>query len=54
MTGVDSVDGSCGEDVIENCVAADGELGITTAVVSSASTVLVSVEGILGGELPML
>ena len=52
--GVDPVDGSCGKDDIENCVAADGELGITTAVVSGASTVLVSVEGVLGSELPML
>ena len=31
--GVGTVDGSCGEDVIENCVAADGELGGTPAVV---------------------
>ena len=54
MTGVDPVDGSCGEDVIENCVAADGELGETIAVVCAVSTVLVSVEGILGGELLML
>lgn len=51
MTGVDTVDGSCGEDVTENCVAAGGELGVTTAVVCVASSVLVSVEGVLGGEL---
>ena len=31
--GVGTVDGSCGEDVIENCVATDGELGVTTALV---------------------
>ena len=52
--GVDTVDSSCGEEVIENCVAADGELGVTTAVVCPASTEGVSVEGILGGELLMV
>ena len=52
--GVDPVDGSCGEDVTENCVAADGELGITTAVVCAASTEGVSVEGVLAGELLIL
>ena len=52
--GVDTVDGSCGEDVIENCVAADGELGVTTAVVCPVSTEGVSVEGKLGGELLMV
>ena len=52
--GVDPVDGSCGEDVIENCVAGDEELGITTAVVCAASTGGVSVAGVLGGELLML
>ena len=49
--GVDTVDGSCGEDVIENCVAANGKLGVTTAVLCPVSTEEVSVEGILGGEL---
>ena len=52
--GVDPVDGSCGEDVTENCVAADGELGVTAAVVCAASTDGVSVAGVLGGELLML
>lgn len=51
VKGVDTVDGSCGDDVIENCVAADGELGVTTAVVSPASTEGLSVEGKRGGEL---
>ena len=54
VIGVNTVDSSCGEDVIENCVAADGELGVTTAVVCPVSTVLVSVEGVLGGELLMV
>ena len=50
MMGVDTVDSSCGEDVIENCVAADGELGVTTAVVCPVSTEGISVEGKLGRE----
>lgn len=54
MTGVDTVDGSCGEDVTENCVAADGGLEVPTAVVCAASTEGVSVGGVLGGELLML
>ena len=49
--GVGTLDSSCSEDVIENCVAADGELGVTSAVVCPVYTVGVSVEGILGGEL---
>ena len=49
--GVDTVDSSCGEDVIENCVAADGELGVTTAVVCRESTEWISVGNRLGREL---
>ena len=49
--GVGTLDSSCSEDVIENSVAADGELGVTSAVVCPVSTEGVSVEGILGGEL---
>ena len=52
--GVDTVDSTCGEDVIENCVAADGELGVTIAVVCPVSTVLASVEGVLEGKLLMV
>ena len=49
--GVGTLDSSCSEDVIENSVAADGELGVTSAVVCPVYTEGVSVEGILGGEL---
>ena len=52
--GVATEDSSCSEDVIENCAVADGELGVTTAVVCPESTEGVSVEVKLGGELLMV
>ena len=52
--GVGTVDSSCGEDVIANSVAVDGEPGVTSAVVCPVSTEGLSVEGKLRGKLLMV